>query len=146
MPTEATHQPIDAYAVALDEMDHYQIAPADQRYIEQIRGVYLFDHNQQTHCCELTPSYYLIHLYDQVILTEEGAELDDLIQDRLFQEYEHCGGEDCYVHCSAIEKIIKCNDSRTIYHYGDTEISQQDVGYDEQMESIREKLCENCPF
>ncbi len=146
MKTEITCQLIDAYAVALDETDRYQIASADQRHVKQIRGVYLFNRNQRTCCCELTPSYFLIHLYDQVILTEGGDKLDDFARDRLFQEYENCGGDNCYVHCSTIEKIIERSDPCIVSQYGDPEVSQQDVGYDEQMESIREEFCANCPL
>lgn len=138
--------PIDAYAVALDETANYAIEEADQPYIEKIVGVYLLDRNQRTHCCELTPSYWLIWLYDQVVLTEAGQKLDDLAVDALYQKYEYCGGEDIYVHCHSIDALIERNEKWTVYHYGDPEVDEDDVDYDDQMEGIREHLCGNCPF
>ncbi len=138
-------QPIDAYVVALDETTHYFISPADRPYIEQIRGAYLFDRNQCTHCCELTPSYYLIYLYNQVLLTEKGNALDDHAQNRLFQQYEHYG-DDCYVHCHTVERIIERNKPQTVCHYGNPEVDQQDVEYNEQMDALQEHFCSNCPF
>jgi len=138
--------PIDAYAIALNETDHYAIEEADRPYIEKITGVYLLDRNQRTHCCELTPSYWLIHLYDQVVLTDAGQELDDYAVDALYQKYENCGGENIYVHCHSIDALIERNEKWSVYHYGDPEIDEDDVDYDDQIEGIREHLCGNCPF
>jgi hypothetical protein len=140
--------PIDAYAVALDETTNYEIDETDRPYIECIVGVYLFDRNQRTRCCELTPSYWLIHLYDQVRLTPAGQALDEYQLDEIYQKYEYCGGEDIYVHCHSVERIIaKANENPfTVYHYGDPEVDEDDVDYDDQMEGVREYLCGNCPF
>ena len=141
-----TVAPIDAFAVALDETANYEIAEKHRPYIKRIMGVYLFDRNQRIHCCELTPSYYLIHLYDQVILTEAGEAMGEEFKDDLHEEYEHCGGENIYVHCSEISKLIDRNEKWTVYYYGDPEIDYEDSDYDDQMEGIREYLCANCPF
>jgi len=138
--------PIDAYVIALDETDHYYISEADRPYIRQIRGVYLFDRNERTHCCELTPSYYLIRLWDEVLLTEAGEALDDFAADRLYQEYEYCGGDDCYVHCHTIEKLIGDSKPFTVHHHGDTEVDEQDVDHDGQMEALREEFNCNHPL
>jgi len=143
---------IDAYAVALDETDHYTIEEADRPYIEKIMGVYLFDRNQRTHCCELTPSYWLTHLYDQVILTEVGRaleELDGFAADMFYQEYEQCASDGIYthyVHCHSIDALIERNEKLTVHHYGNQEFCDRDTDYDDQMEDIREYLCSNRPF
>lgn len=141
--------PIDAYVVAFDETDHYQIDDEDRPYIERIVGVYLFDRNQRTHCCELTPSYWLIHLYDEVRLTPLGMDCDDEYRlDEIYQKYEYNGGDDIYVHCHSVERIIAKADAKpfTVYHYGDTEVDEDDVDYDDQMEALREELSCNHPF
>jgi hypothetical protein len=135
--------PIDAHVLAFDETSHYHIPEADAPYIAQIRGVYLFDANQRTHCCELTPSYYLIHLYDEVHLTDAGLALDESAQDDLYQQYEYCGGDDCYVHCHTVESRIEKANRGVHYHYGNPEVTYDDVTYDEQMEALREHLCCN---
>lgn len=146
MTTLDSEKPIDAYVVALDETDHYDIDPADRQFIRQIRGVYVFDRNERTHCCEWTPSYWLIHLYDEVLLTEAGEALDDHAADDLYQKYEYCGGDDIYVHCHSIDAIIRRNEPFTVYHYGDTEVDQEDVDHDGQMDALREHFCGNCPL
>jgi len=133
---------IDAWAIALDETDYYTISAADAPLIKQIRGVYLFDRNRRMHVCELTPSYWLIHLYDQVILVDP----DDPRREELYEDYEYYSRSDIYVHCSTIDKIIDENDHSVVDHYGFTEILLDDVDYDEQMESIREYFCGNCPL
>jgi len=70
--TTTDRLPIDIYAVNLDFTDDFAIDPADRPYIENIRAIFMFDRNQRTHCCELTPSYYLIHLYDEIYWTGSG--------------------------------------------------------------------------
>ena len=74
--------PIDAYVIAFSEIDHYFIKDEDRPHIQDIRGVYLFNHNERTFCCEFTPSYWLIHLYDEVILTPEADEALDEFRER----------------------------------------------------------------
>ena len=138
--------PIDAYVVAFSEMGHYSITEEDQPHIQDIRGVYLFDRHQRTFCCEMTPSYWLIHLYDEVVLTPEADEaLDESEKDAIYQEYENCGGDDIYVHCHTIDAKIEANKPSTVYHYGGTEVSYDQSGYEEQMEGLREHLsCNHC--
>lgn len=151
--TATNRREIDAYAVVLDETNLYTIDPADAPYIARIRGVYLFDRNERTHCCELTPSYYLIHLYDQVIPTDAGEALDDADREALYEKYEHNGGEDCYVHCGEIERIIDAGQPGRIVHYGDCapndlcdEIEDADERHSAEMEEIAEDMQGNCPF
>ena len=136
--------PIDAYVVAFSEKHHYQIEEKDQPHIQDIRGVYLLNRNERTFCCGMTPSYWLIHLYDEVILTEDAEEaLDDYERDRLFQEYEHCGGDDIYVHCHAIDAMIAAMKPTTVHHHGRTGVPYSQANYDEQIEALAEHFCGN---
>lgn len=140
---------IDAYALALNETRYYAIEREHQPYIRKIRGVYLFDRSRQTRCCEITPSYYLMHLYDSVIYTDETPE--DLI-DTLDQLYGHCGGDDQYVHCHEIERIISADKPFTVAHLGKAvyrngePIPPEEFNYDESMKDLRESYCGNCPL
>jgi hypothetical protein len=149
MTATETEVPIDAYAVALNETDNYFIDEQDQRYVREIRGVYLFDRNRQTHCCEFTPSYFLIHLYDQVIPADDTP---DEIVDRLDSAYGHCGGEDKYVHVWQIENIIMANKPFAVAHLGKPvyrngePIRSGELEYDEIMEDLREAYCGDCPL
>ena len=141
---------IDAYAVALDETDHYNLDPADARYIKRIDGVYLFDAREQTHCCELTASYWLIYLYTSIVFTDDA---DDAVREALDEKYAHEPSDDIYVHCGSIDKIIREGKRDRIDHYGDCaehdfcdEIADADKRHDAEMEEIREDLQGYCPF
>ena len=138
--------PIDAYVVAFSQIWDYAIKEEDQPHIQDIRGVYLFDRNQRTFCCEMTPSYWLIHLYDEVILTPEADEaLNESEKDAIYQEYEYCGGDDIYVHCHTIDGMISHSKPNAVHHYGGTNVSFNDSDYDEQMEGLREHFsCNHC--
>jgi hypothetical protein len=137
-------KPIDAHVIALDETNHYFIDPKDKPFIKQIRGVYLYDANQHTYCCEFTPSYWLMHLYDQVILSKEGEALDEFAKDEIYQKYEFNGGEDIYVHCHTIDALVEKAGRWEHHHYGSTGAKYKDSNYDEQIDGLREHLCCDC--
>ena len=141
--TERT-QPIDAVVVAFDETQYYVFKGDEAEYIEKILGVYLIDLNEITHCCELTPSYYLRHIYDTMVLTEAGEALDDFEKERLSQEYEFCESNDKYVHCGSIDKMVRSGES--VYSYGATDVSYEDSSYEDQIEGLMEHFRGNCPF
>jgi hypothetical protein len=147
---ETEQAPIDAYAVALVETDHYFIDKADAPFIKAIRGMYLFDRNERVHCCEMTPSFYLIHLYDQVECQPGTSE--DRAQ-AIYDKYEQHGGEPKYVHCYQIENMIGETDTPSCCHLGRavTRATKQPIPYDveshdEQMESMRQGYSENPPL
>jgi hypothetical protein len=135
--------PIDAHVISLDETDHYQIDPEDAPFIAQIRGAYFYDSNVVTHCCELTGSYYLMHIGDSVILTPAGEELTDEQKDDIYQKYEFNGGDDIYVHCHTIDRLAANAGRFEYHHYGETGVSYEDSDYDEQIEGLREHFCGN---
>jgi hypothetical protein len=144
---EAT--PIDAYAVALVETRNYFLDPADAPFIQDIRGMYLFDRNERVHCCEMTPSFYLVHLYDQVVCHPGTSE--DRAQ-KIYEKYENHGGDDKYVHCHEIEALIDHGDTATACHLGRPEyrtgrpVPYEEMDHDEQMDSMREAYSSNPPL
>ena len=135
--------PIDAYVVSFSQIGDYSIKEEDRRHIQDIRGVYIFDRHQRTFCCEMTPSYWLIHLYDEVILTPEADKLEEFEKDAIYQEYEYCGGEDIYIHCHTIDAMIEANKPFSVHHYGRTNVRYDESDYDEQLEGLREYFCCN---
>ena len=141
-----TRAPIDGYVIAIDETDHYTIDEGDAPYIASIRAVYLFNRNERTNVCELTPSYWLIHLYDEVLLSDDGNSLSDAEIEAIREKYENYCGDCIYVHCRTIDKIIEQNDQNRIYHYGDTELSYDECDYDEQMQQLEEHFHANWAF
>jgi hypothetical protein len=143
MTATAQEIAIDAYVIALDETEFYSLKPAHRPHVKAIRGVYLFDRNTHTHCCELTPSYYLIHVYDEVIPADDTP---DELRELLDSEYAYCGGEDKYVHTHAIDRILSEARPFTVHHYGDPGVSFDDVERDEQMDALREHFQGNHAF
>ncbi len=139
---------IDAWAVSLDETSYYQIDRADAPFIAAIHGVYVFDRNQATHCCELTPSYDLIYLYTCIHITLDTT---DEKREELDQKYGHEGCEDIYVHCHTIDALITKGDRWKVRQYGDVakhrreEDGTAEEMHAKEMDSIREDLCGNCP-
>lgn len=131
--------PIDARIIALDETEYYHLEPEEARYIRAIKGVYLYDANRHTHCCELTPSYYLIFLYNSVNLTDEGLALNDEARGELYDKFEvECGGDDCYMHVHTVDQLAEKAGKGEYHVYGDPEVSYDDSDYDEQIEGLVE--------
>jgi len=145
---------IDAYAVALNRTSDYNIEPEDRRYIARILEGYVFDRNQPTHCCELTPSYWLIYLFTSVELTDAGLALDDDARGDLYDRYEMESSDDCYIHCRVVNRIIEKMGPAYVCHYGDTarleddldDLDDLDARHDAELEHIREHLSANHPF
>ena len=134
---------IDAFVVSFNETEHYFIAEKDRPFIAEIRGIYFFNRNERTHVCEMTPSYWLMHLSDEVHFTEAGEALSEEEKDRIYQEYEYEGGDDIYVHCHTLDKLIALRGKKRrgkVYHYGKTGVKYSDSSYDEQIDGIREYL------
>jgi hypothetical protein len=80
----------------------------DEDYLRQM-GItkattwYLFDANAVTHCCEITPSYYLMPVY-------EGFDNEDQLSDAQIDDLQYQGNLsefDIYVHCSQVDPIAK---------------------------------------
>ena len=102
-------------------------AESMQKRAGKLTGVYIYDDGEQTHCCELTPSFWL-----EFIQTEpENYPEDDQERERLLDDINDAeirGGDSShYRHCSAVEKL-----SPTV------------LGEFEDMEEAREYACANC--
>jgi hypothetical protein len=146
--TETDRREIDAHAVEFNETEHYNIDEKDAPHIKSIQGVYVFDCNEVTHCCELTGSYYLIHLYTSICFNDG---VTDEIIDRLLDKYTHNpDNQDMYVHTAALNRQIE---DETTHHYGDCEahdleddIEDIDARHTAEMERIADDLRANCPF
>lgn len=146
---------IDARVIALNRTCNYLIDAKHQPSIARIEEVYLYDKSQRTHCCEFTPSYYLIHLYTRVIFTPEGDQLNDHEQDEIFQTYEHEVTDNCYVHCNEIDALEeKARPQDFTYHtHGDPEFGNvadeyetEEAFHDAAMDALREHFQANCPI
>ena len=133
----ARKKKIDAYVVSLDETNNYNLDPRESGYIQSIKGVYLYDWNEQTYCCEFAPSYWMYYLYNEVVFNEKGEKLSDEEKSAIYDIYENCNSNDIYVHCHTIDKIKKQ------HHYGSTGVKYSDSGYDIQIEGLLEHFRAN---
>ena len=132
----------DIRVIALDETEYYTIDGADKPFIKAIYGVYMYDKNVQTHCCEFTPSYWLIHVEDRIVFTDRCADDDDR-REKLDAKYNYDYLKDdssCYMHCHDVDALgEKLKGEKWRYHvHGDTEVSLGDAPYDKQIESLLE--------
>jgi hypothetical protein len=150
-----TFTTIDARVIALNCSHNYLIDEKHQPFIVRIEEVYLYDKNERTHCCEFTPSYYLIQLYTRVIFTPAGDQLNDHKQDEIFQVYEHEATDNIYVHCHEIDALeSKAQPDGFTYHvHGDPEFQEsegdfesEEAYHDAVMEALREHFQANCPI
>lgn len=88
--------------VKIDETKYFDCLPHD---IGRIFTVYMYNPDEQTHCCEITPSYYLI----PVDCYAERTHLlsDEPEKERVYDILENSmnGFEGIYRHCSSIDQI-----------------------------------------
>lgn len=98
--------PPEFWAVGLDVTKHYEIEEEDKPYISQIVDVFVYNRNECTHCCELTPSYWLMYVDTFVRF---GPTPSDEVKERIDSRYCHEATEDCYVHCSDVDKLKRWN-------------------------------------
>lgn len=85
----------DFHVIKIDETRFFN----DEKLVKaagKIFVIYMYDKNERTYCCELTPSYYLIPLYNY---SENW--LEDDLNDELMN-LEHLN-DVMYVHCSDID-------------------------------------------
>jgi hypothetical protein len=98
-----TGQP-EFWAVGLDVTRHYQIEDEDKPFVDKIIDVFIYNKNECTHCCELTPSYYLEYLETFVLF--EG-DVPDEVRERIDERYCHEPTEDCYAHTYFVDGLTK---------------------------------------
>lgn len=87
------------WAIGLDVTRHYNIADEDRPHIRRIIDTFMYDRSEVTHCCELTPSYWLVYLHTEI---EWQGEPSEEIRERIDERYAHEETDDMYVHCAEI--------------------------------------------
>ncbi len=138
---------IDAHVIGIDETSHYTFPAKHVPCIDRILAVYLYDANEHTYLCEVTPSHFMHFLYYAVRLTEAGFNLCDEKRNALYEEYEiENSNEDRYMHCRDLERAAAAGLPENYDHYGATEVSYDDVDYDDQILDLIEHLNGNPPF
>lgn len=86
--------------VVLDETQ-YWTEEIVRRAGGQIWATYLFDASRHIHCCEITPSYWLSHLYSTPLMDDEDGSLSEIIREAEL-EAQTFGN---YYHVASIERL-----------------------------------------
>jgi len=101
-------------------------------------GVYAFDRNAQTFCCEATPSYCLYRIGTELHAVE-GMSEDDREQLNEYEINADAGADDIiYMHVSDVESLI--GESPDLLQHVD--MDEENVADDEDpVDNIREGWC-----
>lgn len=105
--------------------------------------VYLVNTDETTHCCELTPSYYLEPLYINVVCAEGTSDEDREKAYDIWGDLSSCDGT--YMHCRYIDRIIEEADPCKV-RAADHSKDDPDETPEEIWESWRESWQGNCPL
>lgn len=123
----------DFKVVLIDETEYWHEDIAKKA--KKIWKVYFYDASEQTHCCELTPSYWLL----PVTCTWDAENLDERTVDIITAEdTQDVSGR--YFHCSIIDQlpnnmeVLKGNFERD-------GLTEQEIK--DQTEEAYEWVCEN---
>lgn len=129
----------------VDETQYWTIDKKDKQYVDKIIGVYYFNRNSHTYCCELTPSYWMIWHSDVIYfkdLPEDDRQADE-IRCRLAETYEQSSHDDnsCYVHVREVERAMQ-EHPENFHRYGYIHEDCEDHGEGE----VHEWVNGNNPF
>jgi hypothetical protein len=93
--------------VILNETADWILPPEFQPYVLRIDAAYLYDRHKATHCCEITPSRWLVHLEDSAVLIPGLKEaLAESLRERIddwLRFTEQTNG--IYVHCHRADSL-----------------------------------------
>jgi hypothetical protein len=102
-----------------DETKYWETSLRQKFSISKITAVYVFDAEEHTYCCELTPSHYLVfcgYEYDSTreLTDDEKEELDNLFTENGGDDnnyYQHSSGlKDCpkvSQPCETIDEVVE---------------------------------------
>ncbi len=119
--------------VKIDVTHHW-----NEDFLRQIKAGKVFDYclydsSQATHCCEFTPSYWLVPVY-----SETEHYLDDAQHEEFSYHNNLEGLEPFYMHCHDVENLEHIDDfSSSDFEY---EKSEDEKEYSEQFEEAEDCL------
>jgi hypothetical protein len=154
MSTETFIRPF-IQVIALAE-EGWNIEKKHKKYIDKILTVYFFNQNEETYCCEITPSYELNHFEYQVRFNAAGEKLSDEQKDAIRDVYEQIYVEETvtYMHTATVDKFIKWVADEKLefrhHEFGDlnSDLSNADLaeilGENDWRDIVRESIQSNC--
>lgn len=112
--------------IRLDDTANWNIADIEKHY-GKIYCVYLYDANQVTNCCEITPSYLLFPLYSYAEKEISEAQQDVIDENNIYSD-------DMYVHCKDIDSVKDKTEHISCNRYGVNGSYSTDEKHEELME------------
>jgi hypothetical protein len=97
----------DIKYVKIDDTRHWAEGFLKKYGITKMVGVYIFDANEYTYCCEITPSHWLEHIETQPELEQwpEDQETREELYDEIL-EAEMGNDNDCYMHVRCVSEAM----------------------------------------
>ena len=94
----------DVYVIVMNETCYWNLPEALMQHVERIEGVYVFNRNEHTYCCEMTPSYWLEFVENRAIYKEgTPSRLIDEIDNQVLSASDEHGH---YYHVYEIDTAI----------------------------------------
>lgn len=144
----------DFHIVALSEDLSTWGIPADiLTHITGVQGVYTYDSNEVTHCCEVTPSYWLYFLEYRAVGDDLYASEDEDLKDKVHNFFQDVRDESggMYVHCHNLDSIVADLKGKPFRYYhagdpfGDISADELETGYT-RFDAIQEIWNTNLPL
>lgn len=124
----------DWWFVGYDETHHWNFKDIDpvvfKRFVRRIVGVYACDRAEHTHCCEITPSHWMIAVANEIVFNEqeldiaehrEGFDVEafrEKVSDAVLEV--SLPDSDHYQHVKAVDRYIAAH-PELAYQVGDVE-------------------------
>jgi len=126
-------------AVRIDET-HYWSEDVQEK-VDKVWGIYIFDKNTHTHCCEITPSYCLYNAGFAIEAPElDQDELEELEQD-MYAGF--CTEPVTYMHCHSVDKMPEENFDWDFHLNEDEYNFDDDDEYQQMMDDMIQYYCGN---
>lgn len=99
--------------IRLKETSYWNLPEHLRPFVADIYGIYAFDRNSHTYCCEITPSYWLWHIANDWRHTQAWSDLSDRKRDEVSEEIEsvirHAEADDSshYQHAANVDRLIE---------------------------------------
>lgn len=132
----------DFWLIKFDQTEYWHLEPRLMQYIKRIIQICLMDRNENTYCCEMTPSYCLFPVETRADLHDplyDGSNASEQLRDEIESEISRWQDADCfYIHCRSVDNLLALNNPARCHHYGDTGVDYEESPYEEQLEALVE--------
>ena len=89
----------------VDHIEHWSVGCLVEDKCRQQHDVYMFNPDEATHCCEMTPSYWMAPAFNTFRLKNGVEDEDQELAGRIDEFVMVQEFEGCYIHCSDIKSL-----------------------------------------